>query len=143
SRVEASEKRPKAGHARRRGRVRGPSSFIRTVTVGSGLGPDLLTPREPGGARGLAGRVAPRPTAGGELHPALKTSCVPAGPARGILPRGREGRVEWCGARVGRWTSVGPRVRGDDGVGGRRGRRQGAGGRGCISTRMSSPSWRV
>ncbi len=34
-----------AGLARPRGRARAqPSSFIRTVTVGSGIGPDLLTP---------------------------------------------------------------------------------------------------
>jgi hypothetical protein len=39
-----SEKRPKAhGVARPLGDVRSPSSFIRTVTVGSGIGPDLLT----------------------------------------------------------------------------------------------------
>jgi hypothetical protein len=39
-----SEKRPKAhGAARSRGNVRSPSSFIRTVTVGSGIRPDLLT----------------------------------------------------------------------------------------------------
>ncbi|MDR7135154.1 hypothetical protein J2X06_002363 [Lysobacter niastensis] len=40
-----------------------PSSFIRTVTVGSGIGPDLLTLRFPrnavaGGARGLV-RASP------------------------------------------------------------------------------------
>ena len=48
------------------------SSFIRTVTVGSGIAPDLLTPRacRPRGARGLE-LIAP--TAGGEFHPALKT----------------------------------------------------------------------
>ncbi|KGR96569.1 hypothetical protein X946_4801 [Burkholderia sp. ABCPW 111] len=41
------------------------------MTVGSGIGPDLLTPRI---ARALAGSPATcRPTAGGEFHPALKT----------------------------------------------------------------------
>jgi len=39
-----SEKRPKAhGAARPLGNGRSPSSFIRTVTVGSGIEPDLLT----------------------------------------------------------------------------------------------------
>jgi len=38
-----------------------PSSFIRTMTVGSGMGPDLLT---------LPGS---RQAAGGDFHPALKT----------------------------------------------------------------------
>jgi hypothetical protein len=51
------------------------SSFIRTITVGSGLSPDLLTPFRKGrGARGL-----PRmtwDTAGGELHPALRISAL-------------------------------------------------------------------
>jgi len=41
-----SEKRPKAhGVERPQGNVRSPSSFIRTVTVGSGIEPDLLTSR--------------------------------------------------------------------------------------------------
>ena len=45
-----------------------PSSFIRTVTVGSGIGPDLLTTRRAGCARGLGSGdpyrrwgIAPRP----------------------------------------------------------------------------------
>jgi hypothetical protein len=42
----------------------GSSSFIRTVTVGPGVSPDLLTLR----LQALAGY-----TAGGEFHPALKT----------------------------------------------------------------------
>jgi hypothetical protein len=47
-------------------------SFIRTVTVGSGLSPDLLDPLQSGkGARGLTDQ---RPhTAGGDFHPALRT----------------------------------------------------------------------
>jgi len=52
------------------------SSLIRTVTVGSGVSPDLLTPRTLP-ARALAGswsgHEASPLTAGGELHPALKT----------------------------------------------------------------------
>jgi hypothetical protein len=50
------------------------SSLIRTMTVGSGIAPDLLTPRS--FARALAGSwtaLAAPHTAGGELHPALKT----------------------------------------------------------------------
>jgi hypothetical protein len=66
-----SEKRPKAhGGALRKERVT-PSSFIRTVTVGSGIGPDLLTSRWTGSARGLVSLR--KPTAGGEFRPALKT----------------------------------------------------------------------
>jgi hypothetical protein len=53
------------------------SSSIRTVTVGSGFAPDLLTPRRNGMAdstRALAGSPAHgRHTAGGEFRPALKT----------------------------------------------------------------------
>jgi hypothetical protein len=49
-----SEKRPKAhGAAHPAKDARSPSSFIRTVTVGSGIGPDLLTSRRMSGA--LAG----------------------------------------------------------------------------------------
>lgn len=52
------------------------SSFIRTVTVGSGISPDLLTPTQvldlQPGARGLP--ESDRDTAGGEFHPALRIS---------------------------------------------------------------------
>ena len=52
--------------------VRWPSSFIRTVTVGSGIRPDLLTFRS--AAEALAGSCDDvAPTAGGDFHPALKT----------------------------------------------------------------------
>ena len=44
-------------------------SSIRTVTVGSGVAPDLLTPFHRRGARGLTFLL----TAGGEFHPALRT----------------------------------------------------------------------
>jgi len=61
------------------------------MTVGSGLEPDLLTPgRGPGRSRARACA----PTAGGELHPALKTfvyrgtgvASVPARAERGGTP---------------------------------------------------------
>ncbi len=47
-------------------------SFIRTVTVGSGIAPDLLTP-PPKRKRALAGSGLAPDTAGGEFHPALRT----------------------------------------------------------------------
>lgn len=49
-------------------------SFIRTMTVGSGISPDLLTPPADG-RRALAGSCdwEVTITAGGELHPALRT----------------------------------------------------------------------
>ncbi len=50
-----------------------PLSFIRTMTVGSGIAPDLLTLRKTKGARGLGPKAH---TAGGEFHPALRT-CLP------------------------------------------------------------------
>ena len=49
--------------------------FIRTMTVGSGISPDLLTPNRPktgSGARGLP--ESHRDTAGGEFHPAPRIS---------------------------------------------------------------------
>ncbi|MNN27188.1 hypothetical protein D3C81_1407170 [compost metagenome] len=50
-----------------------PLSLIRTVTVGPGIAPDLLTlPPKVASARGLGAGCAI--TAGGELHPALRTS---------------------------------------------------------------------
>jgi hypothetical protein len=49
------------------------SSFIRTITVGSGIAPDLLTLSHQ--KKALAGSACwcADHTAGGELHPALKT----------------------------------------------------------------------
>ncbi|NKJ04154.1 hypothetical protein FHT29_001099 [Rhizobium sp. SG741] len=44
--------------------------FHPDYTVGSGLAPDLLTLPKPEGARGLGENPH---TAGGELHPALRT----------------------------------------------------------------------
>ena len=60
-------------------------SFIRTVTVGSGFPPDLLTPPRGGRSRALPESGN---TAGGDFHPAPKTnmrlfstSIVPRRPA--------------------------------------------------------------
>jgi len=54
------------------------------ATVGSGIGPDLLTLRREAEALAGSQALAPLPTAGGEFHPALKThgSGLPARPAR-------------------------------------------------------------
>jgi|GEM_PF-3058363 len=56
-----------------------PFSFIRTMTVGFGIAPNLLTSKAtPSSARGLRGwRVFSRRiiTAGGDFHPALRTDC--------------------------------------------------------------------
>jgi len=46
------------------------ASPIRTITVGSGITPDLLDPACIAGARGLSFSGI---TAGGESHPALRT----------------------------------------------------------------------
>jgi hypothetical protein len=54
------------------------SSFIRTLTVGPGITPDLLTPARD--SRALAGSQPSLLTAGGEFHPALKT-CTGTTPA--------------------------------------------------------------
>jgi hypothetical protein len=58
-------------HAKKRGLPQ-PFSFIRTLTVGFGIAPNLLTLLRGGeGARGL-GLSSPF-TAGGDFHPALRT----------------------------------------------------------------------
>ena len=120
SRVWVQRKTPQGiqAHARH-GAMRGPSSFIRTLggtafaaspTVGSGIGPDLLTlgrwnPRGADSrertrvpASALAGSCAlPSgnrvPTAGGELHPALKTFVVAGEPAGALYQSVRGGPV--------------------------------------------------
>src|SRR5450432_2490677 len=54
-----------------------PFSFIRTLTVGFGIAPNLLTLPPPGtslGKKALAGLGTMTLTAGGESHPALRTS---------------------------------------------------------------------
>jgi hypothetical protein len=53
-----------------------PFSFIRTVTVGFGVAPNLLTlpPRQE--KKALAGLGVAALTAGGDFHPALRTSAA-------------------------------------------------------------------
>jgi len=63
-----------------RAKRRKPFSFIRTVTVGFGVAPNLLTPPpqgnfQAGGRRSRAWAFAL--TAGGDFHPALRTSADP------------------------------------------------------------------
>ena len=65
--------------AARERRRRDPFSFIRTLTVGSGISPDLLDPST--GRRSRA-RSNALHTAGREFHPALRTT--------GMLPPGEE-----------------------------------------------------
>jgi hypothetical protein len=66
-----------------------PLSIIRTVTVGSGIAPDLLT-LPPERRQALAGWALRAITAGGELHPALRTS-RPIEAARDVVPHFRHG----------------------------------------------------
>jgi len=63
-----------------------PFSFIRTLTVGLGIAPNLLT-LSPGGRKALAGSGTSPDTAGGELHPALRTSAARYGQHFGELCR--------------------------------------------------------
>ena len=59
---------------------RKPFSFIRTLTVGLGFAPNLLTlPPKEISRRGkaLAGLGVAALTAGGDFHPALRTSAGP------------------------------------------------------------------
>src|ERR1700730_6994914 len=58
-------------------RLSRPFSFIRTLTVGFGIAPNLLTlfPKQTGRRRSRAW-VLSTLTAGGEFHPALRTSAV-------------------------------------------------------------------
>lgn len=60
---------------RKRGALKHRVSFIRTMTVGFGITPNLLTPQRQRPLRALAGLCSPWTaiTAGGELHPALRT----------------------------------------------------------------------
>src|SRR3546814_7859208 len=76
------------------------SDLVPLPTVGSGIGPDLLTfrglrrtrkPRKRSRARAWP-RGGAAPTAGGEFRPALKTSCSGGSPEEsggGILASGR------------------------------------------------------
>jgi len=73
-------------------------------TVGSGIRPDLLTFRGCESARGLVLWWAP--TAGGDLHPALKTFPARAGGRSLAPPRpGRFGAVRGPASTI-RWTSL-------------------------------------
>jgi len=56
-------------------RLSRPFSFIRTLTVGFGIAPNLLT--HPPGKKALAGLGYVAFTAGGEFHPALRTFTRP------------------------------------------------------------------
>ena len=111
--------RPSA--ARAQARADGPRhalSFIRTVTVGPGVSPGLLTPTLLACAwrvRALAGLCSQAAiTAGGEFHPALRTLCRPWGGAvdfrggeKDALSRGYQQKPGWpspCGA--GRATAA-------------------------------------
>ncbi|CUT11906.1 hypothetical protein BF49_2986 [Bradyrhizobium sp.] len=74
----------------------GPFSFIRTLTVGFGVAPNLLTlPLSKALRKALAGLGLTALTAGGDFHPALRTSAVRnERPDRNMTPvRGRGKRV--------------------------------------------------
>src|ERR1700704_2114244 len=62
-----------------------PFSFIRTLTVGLGIAPNLLTlfPRRFPGNQALAGLGCFTLTAGGDFHPALRTSVARYGQPAG------------------------------------------------------------
>src|ERR1700730_12751110 len=72
-------------------RLSRPFSFIRTLTVGFGIAPNLLTlfPKQTGRRRSRAWVLATL-TAGGDFHPVLRTSAV-----RYVRPSGNYG--EWPG----------------------------------------------
>jgi hypothetical protein len=59
-------------------RLSRPFSFIRTLTVGFGITPNLLTlfPKGIQGKKALAGLGLATLTAGGDFHPALRTSAA-------------------------------------------------------------------
>jgi hypothetical protein len=65
-------------------RLSQPFSFIRTLTVGFGIAPNLLT-LPPPSRKALAGLGFVTLTAGGEFHPALRTSAVRDGRPSGIM----------------------------------------------------------
>jgi hypothetical protein len=65
-------------------RLSRPFSFIRTLTVGFGIAPNLLT-LPPTLRKALAGLGFVTLTAGGELHPALRTSAARNGRPPGIM----------------------------------------------------------
>src|ERR1700741_5349998 len=65
-------------------RLSRPFSFIRTLTVGFGVAPNLLT-LPPTSRKALAGLGFVTLTAGGEFHPALRTSAARNGRPAGIM----------------------------------------------------------
>lgn len=62
------------------------SSFFRTVTVGSGIAPDLLTSASIT-ERSRASRIG-RDTAGGDFHPALRIGVISIGKGKAPFPLG-------------------------------------------------------
>jgi hypothetical protein len=79
-----------------------PFSFIRTLTVGLGIAPNLLTllPEESKiqGNQALAGLGCFTLTAGGDFHPALRTSAARHGQPFGTMPgRPGPGKRLWHG----------------------------------------------
>ena len=91
---------PESGHTERRSRAQvrlsRPFSFIRTLTVGFGIAPNLLT-LLPQGFQGtefqekkaLAGLGCFTLTAGGDFHPALRTSAARNERPEGTMANGR------------------------------------------------------
>src|ERR1700687_4657695 len=67
-------------------RLSRPFSFIRTLTVGFGITPNLLT--LPRGRKPLAGLGLSTLTAGGDFHPALRTSAAKHERPLGIMANG-------------------------------------------------------
>src|SRR4051812_10636888 len=61
-----------------------PFSFIRTLTVGFGIAPNLLTLLQ--AKKALAGLGLATLTAGGDFHPALRTSAARHGRPDGTMP---------------------------------------------------------
>ena len=68
-------------------RLSRPFSFIRTLTVGFGIAPNLLTLPQ-GERKALAGLGCVTLTAGGEFHPALRTSAARNGQPLRIMTNG-------------------------------------------------------
>src|SRR3954451_8475528 len=93
---------PESGHTERRAatmRRSRPFSFIRTLTVGFGITPNLLTLLREAeeGARGL-GLVTL--TAGGDFHPALRTSAARNERPEGTMPARRRASKRHCDGNV-------------------------------------------
>jgi hypothetical protein len=71
---------PESGHTEQQAaqnlRLSQPFSFIRTLTVGFGITPNLLTLLPKGGKRRSRAWALSTLTAGGDFHPALRTSAA-------------------------------------------------------------------